>query len=50
MNVLVYTVISWTPTILTKNGFDPHMSTTLTVVMQLGIPVGVGLSPFTLRR
>ena len=42
MNVLVYTVISWTPTILKANGFDPHMSTVLTVVMQLGIPVGVG--------
>ena len=39
MNVLVYTVISWTPTILKANGFDPHMSTVLTVVMQLGIPV-----------
>ena len=42
MNVLVYTIISWTPSILKANGFDPHMSTVLTVVMQLGIPVGVG--------
>ena len=50
MNVLVYTVISWTPTILTKNGFDPHMSTTLTVVMQLGIPVGVGLLTFYVEK
>ena len=50
MNLLVYTVISWTPTILTKNGFDPHMSTTLTVVMQLGIPVGVGLLTFYVEK
>ncbi len=50
MNVLVYTVITWTPTILTKNGFDPHMSTTLTVVMQLGIPVGVGLLTFYVEK
>ncbi len=50
MNVLVYTVISWTPTILTKNGFDPHMSTTLTVVMQLGIPVGVGALTFYVEK
>ncbi len=50
MNVFVYTVITWTPTILTKNGFDPHMSTTLTVVMQLGIPVGVGLLTFYVEK
>ncbi len=25
MNVLVYTVISWTPTILKTNGFDPFI-------------------------
>lgn len=42
MNVLVYTVISWTPTILKANGFDTSLSTLMTVVMQLGIPVGVG--------
>ena len=50
MNVFVYTVITWTPTILTKNGFDPHMSTTLTVVMQLGIPVGVGALTFYVEK
>ena len=42
MNVLVYTIISWTPSILKANGFDVHLATTMTVVMQLGIPVGVG--------
>ena len=50
MNVLVYTVISWTPTILKANGFDPHMSTVLTVVMQLGIPVGVGALTFYVEK
>ena len=51
MNVLVYTVISWTPTILKANGFDPHHGTTvLTVVMQLGIPVGVGALTFYVEK
>ena len=50
MNVLVYTVITWTPTILKANGFDVNMSTTLTVVMQLGIPVGVGLLTFYVEK
>ncbi len=46
MNVLVYTIITWTPTILTANGFDTNFSTLMTVVMQCGIPVGVGLLTF----
>lgn len=46
MNVMVYTVISWTPTLLKANGFDVNLSTMLTVVMQLGIPVGVGALTF----
>lgn len=50
MNVLVYTVISWTPTILSHNGFDVNMATTLTVVMQLGIPVGVGALTFYVEK
>ena len=50
MNVLVYTVISWTPTVLKANGFDVNMSTVLTVVMQLGIPVGVGLLTFYVEK
>lgn len=50
MNVLVYTVISWTPTILSHNGFDTSMATTLTVVMQLGIPVGVGALTFYVEK
>ncbi len=43
MNVIVYTVITWTPTILVSRGFDANFSTLVTVVMQCGIPIGVGL-------
>ena len=50
MNVLVYTIISWTPSILKANGFDVHLSTTMTVVMQLGIPVGVGALTFYVEK
>ncbi|MGN0301523.1 MAG: MFS transporter [Anaerotardibacter sp.] len=50
MNVLVYTVISWTPTLLKSNGFDVQLSTLMTVVMQLGIPVGVGLLTFYVEK
>ncbi len=50
MNVLVYTVISWTPTILKANGFDTQLSTLMTVVMQLGIPVGVGALTFYVEK
>ena len=50
MNVLVYTVISWTPTILKANGFDLQLSTLMTVVMQCGIPVGVGLLTFYVEK
>lgn len=50
MNTLVYTVISWTPTILVAKGFDTSMSTMMTVVMQLGIPVGVGALTFYIEK
>lgn len=43
MNVCVYTVVTWTPTIFVMRGFDVGYSVMMTVVMQLGIPVGVGL-------
>ncbi len=42
MNVAVYTVATWTPTIFVMRGFDVGYSTMMTVVMQLGIPVAVG--------
>lgn len=42
MNACVYTVATWTPTIFVMRGFDVTYSTMMTVVMQLGIPVGVG--------
>ena len=50
MNVLVYTIITWTPTILVAKGFDTSMSTLMTVVMQLGIPVGVGALTFYVEK
>lgn len=50
MNVLVYTVITWTPTILRANGFSTELSTLMTVVMQLGIPVGVGALTFYVEK
>lgn len=50
MNVIVYTVISWTPTILSEKGFDVNMATALPVVMQLGIPVGVGALTFYVEK
>lgn len=50
MNTLVYTVITWTPTILVSKGFDTNMSTLMTVVMQLGIPVGVGALTFYVEK
>ena len=49
MNVIVYTV-TWTLTILGANGFDTSLATLTTVVMQMGIPIGVGLRPSMLRR
>lgn len=50
MNVIVYTVISWTPTILRANGFDTSLATLTTVVMQMGIPIGVGLLTFYVEK
>lgn len=50
MNVIVYTVISWTPTILKMNGFDTQMAIILPVVMDLGIPVGVGALTFYVEK
>ena len=50
MNVLVYTVISWTPTILYAKGLDTSLATLVTVVNQLGIPVGVGLLTFYVEK
>lgn len=50
MNVCVYTIVSWTPTILVSRGFDTGMSTLINVVMQLGIPVGIGLLTFYVEK
>ena len=50
MNVIVYTVVTWTPTILRANGFDTSLATLTTVVMQMGIPIGVGLLTFYVEK
>ncbi|MDO5334958.1 MAG: MFS transporter [Coriobacteriia bacterium] len=39
--VCVYTIVSWTPTIFVTRGFDVTMSVAMSVVINLGIPVGV---------
>lgn len=46
MIALVYTIQMWTPTIFVMRGFDVTYSTAMTVVMQLGIPVGAFLLSF----
>lgn len=43
MNVCVYTVVTWTPSIFVSRGFDVGYSTAMTCVMQAGIPCGVFL-------
>ncbi len=50
MNVAVYTVATWTPTIFVMRGFDVGYSTMMTVVMQLGIPVAVGALTFYVEK
>ena len=40
MNVCVYSVVTWTPTIFVSRGFDVAYSTAMTAVMQAGIPCG----------
>ena len=39
--VVVYTIVSWTPTIFVTRGFDVTYSVAMSVVMNLGIPLGV---------
>lgn len=41
--VCVYTIVSWTPTIFVTRGFDVTMSVAMSVVINLGIPVGVAI-------
>ena len=43
MNVCVYSVVTWTPSIFVSRGFDVAYSTAMTAVMQAGIPCGVFL-------
>lgn len=41
--VCVYTIVSWTPTIFVTRGFDVTYSVAMSVVINLGIPVGVAI-------
>lgn len=41
--VCVYTIVSWTPTIFVTRGFDVTCSVAMSVVINLGIPVGVAI-------
>ena len=50
MITLVYTIQTWTPTIFVMRGFDVTYSTMMTVVMQLGIPVGAFLLSFYVEK
>ena len=48
--VCVYTIVSWTPTIFVTRGFDVNMSVAMSVVINLGIPVGVALMSLVIDR
>ncbi|MDD6651892.1 MAG: MFS transporter [Eggerthellales bacterium] len=48
--VCVYTIVSWTPTIFVTRGFDVTMSVAMSVVINLGIPVGVALMSLVIDR
>ncbi len=50
MNATIYTIVTWTPTIFVTRGFDISQSVTMTVVMQLGIPVGIFLLGFIVEK
>lgn len=47
---VVYTIITWTPTIFVMRGFDVTYSVGMTVVMLLGIPCGVGLMSLLIEK
>ncbi|AJC12429.1 hypothetical protein JI75_06905 [Berryella intestinalis] len=50
MNVCVYTVVTWTPTIFVSRGFDVTYSVAMTAVMQCGIPCGVFLMSLIVEK
>lgn len=43
MNLMVYTITNWTPTIFVLRGMDTTMSIGITVVMLIGAPFGIFL-------
>ena len=48
--VCVYTIVSWTPTIFVTRGFDVTYSVAMSVVINLGIPVGVAIMSALIDR
>lgn len=48
--VCVYTIVSWTPTIFVQRGFDVTASVAMSVVINLGIPVGVALMSLVIDK
>ena len=46
----MYTIVSWTPTIFVTRGFDVTMSVAMSVVINLGIPVGVALMSLVIDK
>lgn len=48
--VCVYTIVSWTPTIFVTRGFDVTYSVLMSVVINLGIPVGVAIMSLLIDR
>ena len=43
MNVIVYTITTWTPTIFVMQGMDAQYSTFITFIMLMGAPFGIFL-------
>lgn len=50
MNVCMYTITGWTPSLLVLNGLDVSMSLGITVVMLIGAPVGIWILSMTADR
>lgn len=46
----MYTIVSWTPTIFVTRGFDVTYSVAMSVVINLGIPVGVAIMSALIDR
>ncbi len=50
MNVIMYTITGWTPSLFVLRGMDVSMSIGITVVMLIGAPVGIWVLSMTADR